>query len=309
MHPCGQEYHRPFKLYVPVKFYRVYVEITNVCGLSCSFCPTKELPSMQMDLAFFESILLQLKPYTKEIACHVVGDPLTLSNLSEYLDLIQLHGMKAMLTTSGYFLKKQSYETLFHPAVRQINISLNSYNKNDTALTFEQYIGPVLDLCNEKLERDNESFINLRVWNLDEMMSERGFNETLFEKLSSVFDTVLDPETVYREKPRSIRLDNKILMHFDNYFEWPSLNNRVYGDGTCQGLQSHIAILASGKVVPCCLDCDGIIELGDMRKESLETILSGSRTQNMLHGFREGKAVEELCRKCSYKNRFNDRVL
>jgi len=306
MYSCGQEYYRSFKLYVKVKFYRVYVEITNVCGLRCSFCPTKELPSRQMDLDFFESIVLQLKPYTKEIACHVVGDPLTLSNLSEYLDIMQVHSMKAILTTSGYFLKKHSYETLFHPAVKQINISLNSYNKNDTALTFEQYMDPVLNLCQAKLEQEKELFINLRVWNLDEMMSERDFNEILFGKLSTAFNRVLDLKTVYRDKPKSIRLDNKILMHFDNYFEWPSLNNKVYGDGTCQGLQSHIAILASGKVVPCCLDCDGIIELGDLEKNNLDDILSNSRTQNMLKGFREGKAVEELCRKCSYKERFSD---
>ena len=306
MYSCCQEYCRSFKLYVKVKFYRAYVEITNVCGLSCSFCPTKSLPTTQIDLSFFESIVCQLKPYTKEIACHVVGDPLTLSNLSEYLDIIDEHDMKAILTTSGYFLKKHSYETLFHPAVKQINISLNSYNKNDTALTFEQYITPVLDLCYAKLEREENLFINLRVWNLDEMMSERDFNEILFGKLSSAFETVLDLETVYREKPKSIRLESKILMHFDNYFEWPSLNNKVYGDGTCQGLQSHIAILASGKVVPCCLDCDGIIALGDLKKETLDNILTNSRTQHMLKGFREGKAVEELCRKCSYKERFND---
>jgi len=281
------------------------VEITNVCGLSCSFCPTKELPSTQMDLDFFESIIIQLKPYTKEIACHVVGDPLTLTNLSKYLDVIQRHGMKAMLTTSGYFLKKHSYDTLFHPCVKQINISLNSYNRNDTALTFEQYMTPVLDLCRAKLEQEKELFINLRVWNLDEMMSERTFNETLFGTLSDAFDVKLDIDDIYREKPKSIRLENKILVHFDNYFEWPSLQNKVYGDGTCQGLQSHIAILASGKVVPCCLDCDGVIELGDLRKDTLEAILSNSRTTNMIEGFREGKAIEELCQKCSYKDRFN----
>ncbi len=258
-----------------------------------------------MDLPFFNAVIEQLKPYTREIACHVVGDPLTLANLSKYLDIIHQHGMKAMLTTSGYFLKKQRYETLFHPAVKQINISLNSYNKNDTALSFKQYISPVLDLCHAKLEKDVDLFINLRVWNFDEMMSERDFNETLFATLSEAFGTILDLDEIYRDRPKSIRLANKIRVHFDNYFEWPSLNNTVYGDGTCQGLSSHIAILASGKVVPCCLDCDGVIELGDMKEERLEMILSNNRTQTMLQGFREGKAVEELCQKCSYKTRFN----
>ncbi|RLA66378.1 MAG: radical SAM protein [Epsilonproteobacteria bacterium] len=287
-----------------MKFYRIYIEITNVCGLSCSFCPTKELPSREMDLMFFESIVMQAKAYTKEIACHVVGDPLTQSNLHEYLDIIHKHGIKAMLTTSGYFLKKHSYDTLFHPCVKQINISLNSFNKNDTSLSFDQYITPVLALCKAKLEREEALFINLRVWNLDELMSERTFNETLFAKLSSFFNTKLDLKNIYEERPRSIRLASKVLVHFDNYFEWPSLNNKVYGDGTCQGLQSHVAILASGKVVPCCLDCDGIIELGDLHTESLNKILSSKRATGMLEGFKEGKATEELCRKCSYKERF-----
>ncbi len=289
-----------------MKFYRIYIELTNVCGLSCSFCPTKALPTQEMDLDFFESIVNQAKVYTKEIACHVVGDPLTLSNLDAYLDIIHKHGLKVMLTTSGYFLKKHSYDTLFHPCVKQINISLNSFNKNDTSITFEQYMKPVLALCEAKLEREEDIFINLRVWNLDEMMSERTFNETLFEKLSSAFGTKLDLKTIYEEKPKSLRLASKILVHFDNYFEWPSLNNKNYGHGTCQGLQSHVAILASGKVVPCCLDCDGIIELGDLHENTLDEILTAKRAVDMVEGFKEGKAVEELCQKCSYKDRFND---
>lgn len=289
-----------------MKFYRIYIELTNVCGLSCSFCPTKTLPSKEMDLDFFESIIQQAKEYTNEIACHVVGDPLTLSNLHDYLDILHKYGLKAMLTSSGYFLKKHSYDTLFHPCVKQINISLNSFNKNDTSITFKQYIKPVLSLCEAKLERDEDLFINLRVWNLDEMMSERAFNETLFNTLSSAFGTKLDLKDIYESRPKSIRLASKILVHFDNYFEWPSLNNQYYGDGTCQGLQSHVAILASGKVVPCCLDCDGVIELGDLHKNTLNEILTSTRAVNMIEGFKEGKAVEELCQKCSYKNRFND---
>ena len=260
-----------------------------------------------MDLDFFESIIQQIKSYTKEVALHVVGDPLTQSNLYDYLEIIYKYGLKAILTTSGYFLKKHSFETLFHPSVKQINISLNSFNKNDTSLTLAQYIKPVLMLCREKLTQKKELFINLRVWNLDEMMSERDFNIILFKTLSNAFDIPLCLDEIYNEHPKSIRLENKILLHFDNYFEWPSLSNKNYGHGTCQGLQSHIAILASGKVVPCCLDCDGIIELGDLNEEPLKTILGKERTVKMLEGFKEGKAVEELCQKCSYKERFNEK--
>jgi radical SAM protein with 4Fe4S-binding SPASM domain len=288
-----------------MKFYRIYIEITNVCGLSCSFCPTKLLPAKEMDLDFFESIIVQAKSYTKEIACHVVGDPLTQPNLRAYLDILHKHGLRAMLTTSGYFLKKHSYETLFHPCVKQINISLNSFNKNDTSLTFEQYLTPILALCEAKVEQAEEVFINLRVWNLDEAVSERTFNTVLFERLSTFFDATLSLEAIYKERPKNIRLASKVLVHFDSYFEWPSLKNNTYGDGTCQGLSSHVAILASGKVVPCCLDCDGVIELGDLHEARLETILNSKRAVGMVDGFSKGKATEELCQKCSYKERFS----
>ncbi len=257
-----------------------------------------------MTVEFFDSIVAQARAYTSEVACHVVGDPLTLANLYEYLDILKHYKMKAVLTSSGYYLKKHSYQTLFHPTVKQINISLNSYNKNDTSLTFEQYLDPILKLCDEKMRQENEIFINLRLWNLDEAMSEKAYNEKLFVAFLTHFGIMLDSNTITKEKPKTIRLDRKILLHFDHYFEWPSLENSYYGDGRCQGLNSHIAILASGKVVPCCLDCDGVIALGDLQQHSLKEILSTDRTLDIVKGFRENRAVEKLCQHCSYKNRF-----
>jgi len=241
-----------------MKFYRIYIELTNVCGLRCSFCPTKALPNTTMDLEFFESVIKEAKDFTREIACHVVGDPLTLPNLEAYLDIIHKHKMKAMLTTSGYFMKKHAFETLFHPAVKQINVSLNAFNKNDTSITFEQYMQPILKLCHEKVKQKKELFINLRMWNLDEVMSEAKFNQELFDRLEKAFDVTLDLKYLDPKEKKSIRLENKVLLHFDNYFEWPSLNNDNYGHGTCQGLDSHIGILANGDVIPCCLDNDAL---------------------------------------------------
>jgi hypothetical protein len=138
-----------------------------------------------MDLAFFENVISEVSQFTREVACHVMGDPLTHPRLHAYLDIIHAYGLKAVLTTSGYYLKKQSFETLFHPAVKQINISLNSYNKNDTALTLPQYMEPIVALCQEKLKRQEALFINLRIWNLDETCSERVFNQEIFSLLSS----------------------------------------------------------------------------------------------------------------------------
>ncbi|MEA1983448.1 MAG: radical SAM/SPASM domain-containing protein [Campylobacterota bacterium] len=285
-------------------FNRVHIEVTNICGLACSFCPPKLQPTKTMSLLFFEKALLELKPYTKSLAFHVMGDPLILSNLQEYLDLASKYGFEVELTTSGYYLEKTPHEVLFHKSVRQLNVSLNSYNKNSLNLSFDEYMDGVFKACADKLAMYPKPFINLRVWNLDDVLSESEFNTMLFKRVEEFFDVKIDLETIYKEKTKSLRLASKVLLNFDNYFEWPSLRSTHDSDATCYGLKSHIGILADGSVVPCCLDGEGVINLGNLNATPLKEVLDSSRAQAMIKGFSESRAVEELCRKCSYKDRF-----
>ena len=285
-----------------MKLHRAYVELTNICGLACTFCPPKSTPNTTMSLALFESTLVQLAPYTKEIACHVMGDPLSLSNLKAYLDLAHTRGFKVNLTTSGFLIGRHDCTTLFHPAVRQINISLNSYDKNTTRLPLESYLDPILTLCRAKLTEAPELFINLRLWNLDEAQSDAAYNRELFARFDAYFGTTLTGYSGIEKE--SVRLENKVLIHFDRYFQWPSLENEIVGDGTCHGLISQIGILADGRVVPCCLDGEGIMALGNITHTPLEKILNTPRACAIRDGFRASKAVEELCRRCHYKTRF-----
>lgn len=292
-----------------MKFSRAYVEITNICGLSCSFCPPKESPMQTMELPFFETVLSELKPYTDEIALHVMGDPMVLNNLTLYLDVADRLGFKVMITTSGFYLDGSRREALFHPALRQINVSLNSFNKNSVSRSFEAYMEPIVRLCDEKLSRGSDFFINLRLWNLDEMCSESAFNEQLFELLEKHFalETGLIASQISGER-QSIRLASKILLHFDRYFEWPNLDNTTLTHGYCQGLGKQIAILSDGRVVPCCLDSEGVMELGNLSETNLGKILSSKRAVAISEGFSIGQCTEELCRKCRYKERFNKEV-
>jgi len=285
-------------------FNRVHIEVTNICGLACSFCPPKLQPTKTMTLVFFEKVLLELQPYTKSLAFHVMGDPLTLSNLFEYLELAGKHGFEVELTTSGYYLAKTPMEVLFHPSVRQVNISLNSYNKNSLSLSFEEYIDGVLRACKDKLDKYPNPFINLRVWNLDDVLSEAEFNKKLFDKIENFFEVKINLDDIYKDKVKSLRLASKVLLNFDKYFEWPSLKSTHDSDASCYGLKSHIGILANGTIVPCCLDGEGVIDLGNLHKTSLKEVLNSKRAQDMIQGFSQNKAVEELCRKCSYKDRF-----
>ena len=291
-----------------MKFYRAYIEITNICGLACSFCPPKQLPNQTMSLAFFESILVQLREYTDEIALHVMGDSMVLSNLGDYLDCAHALAFKVIITTSGFYLDEHRRSVLFHPSIRQVNISLNSFNKNSVARSFEAYLEPILVLCDEKLTQKRDFFINLRLWNLDEIHTESEFNEQLFGILEKHFGIESLAASVSGER-QSIRVASKILLHFDRYFQWPSLENEVVGDGYCHGLSKQIAILADGRVVPCCLDGEGVMELGNLHATNLDKILLSKRSCDIVSGFAHHVAHEELCQKCSYKERFNKEVL
>jgi radical SAM protein with 4Fe4S-binding SPASM domain len=283
-----------------MKFNKVYVELTNICGLTCSFCPSVKPPTKIMDLQSFEDLLSQLKSYTKTITYHMFGDPLTLSNLSDYLDLTEQYGFKVEIVTTAYYLNRFDLNTFLHPAIRQINFSLNSFNKNDMGMDLDTYLDPIFRLCKLKLINKINSFINFRLWNLEESSNKIEFNKTIIKKLEKEFDIVIPTET---NKP--IRLENKILLDYDNYFQWPSLESTNNTNGTCYGLKSHFGILSNGDVVPCCLDTNGCIVLGNLKISLLESILSSTRTTNIINGFNNNIAIEELCKKCTFKHRFN----
>lgn len=258
-----------------------------------------------MQRPFFRRVLQQLKPYTGEIALHVMGDPMVVSNLKEYLDEAHAQGFSVMITTSGFYLTPDRREALFHPSVRQVNVSLNSFDKNSSSRSLDEYLNPIIELCDEKVSRKGDSFINLRLWNLDDAHSASEFNDKLFLRLEKHFELpegfIVSESTGERQ---SIRLAPKVLLHFDRYFEWPSLHNPVSGDGYCHGLIGQIGVLADGRVVPCCLDGEGIIDLGNLHETNLDKILTSERAVAIREGFMHGCAVEELCQRCSYKQRF-----
>ncbi len=259
-----------------------------------------------MSLEKFDLLNSQLKEITRELAYHIVGDPLILSNLEEYLNISLKHALKVNITTTANNLNKSHYLALSNEAIKQINFSINSYNGNSHKKSLDDYLNPIFDFCKYAIENELDLFINLRVWNFDEAKSAKEFNKAVFAKAKEYFDIDLDIEKFYVAKPKNIRIAKKTFFNFDDYFEWPSLDNEfVSKSGFCYGLDSHFGILASGDVVPCCLDKDACINLGNSFDSGLKEILSSKRVKDIQKGFKNDELIEELCQKCSYRTRFN----
>lgn len=270
------------------KFRKVHIEITNICNLKCSFCPPKIKPNATMNLEKFDELNCELKSYTKELAYHIVGDPLVLSNLNDYLNISKKHGLKVNITTTANNINKKHYEALSNTILKQINFSINSYNANSHKKSLNEYLQAIIDFIKYAQSINHEYFINLRIWNLDDTKSAKEFNKKVFDKINSEFESNIDIDDVYKNRPKNIRIARKIFFNFDDYFKWPSLDENVISTkGFCYGLDSHFGILSSGEVVPCCLDQNAVINLGNINSSKLDDILKSKRVLDIQKGFKK----------------------
>ena len=278
------------------KMHKVYIELTSKCGLSCDFCPSASRSLSTMEVELFKKINAEVKTFTNDIAYHVVGDPLLVENIEEYLDISHEAGLNVHITTAGYYLKPWHVEALNHPCVKQINFSLNSYRGNSLPISLETYIENIAEFTLSFREVNSKSFINYRLWNKEDDNSQEAYNTEVRELMAHKLGVEL------LDTPR---LMSKVLFNFDSLFEWPSLSAPYVGDkGGCHGLSGQMAILSTGEVVPCCFDYEAIINLGNLKQDNLVSILQTPRAKKMIEGFKAGNVVEELCKRCSYRTKF-----
>lgn len=247
---------------------RIYIEISNVCNLECSFCKKDSIRKRFLSVNEFDTIINKIKGYTKHIYLHVKGEPFIHPNLRDLLDIAYNNEMLVNITTNGTMI---DFELLNHPAIRQINVSLHAYpfvsNK-------KEYLNDLIRLINYP----NKSFnLSLRQW----------------VKNSEVLEALND-----------VIFDDKTFLNYDDEFVWPSMDNKIYNENrSCLGGSMQIGILSNGTIVPCCLDSEGIINLGNIFDLNLDDVFRSQRYINLIEGFKKKKCSEELCKRCGFNGR------
>lgn len=259
---------------------KVYVEITNVCNLNCSFCIHNQRESIFMSKDHFKIILEKLKPYTKYLYFHVMGEPLIHPYINEFINMAS-DNYFVNITTNGYLIDKIKN----NKNIRQINISLHSFNDKYNK-TLNEYLTDILEVTNILKEY---TYINYRIW------ASNPYKKDIIKILEEYYNTTINGHT---------RLSKNTFIDFDTEFFWPDLSNNYYNEiGTCYALKNHIAILVDGTIVPCCLDSKGSINLGNIFESSIEDIINSKRYQKMLINFKNNKRCEELCKHCNFLDR------
>lgn len=275
------------------RFRKIYLEISNLCNLHCAFCPGTQRPPRAMTQQEFSRLLPKLRPWTDYLYFHLMGEPLCHPNLEEFLSLAGDAGFRVILTTNGTLLNRHREMLLSSPALHKVNISLHAFEANDLHLPFSTYLENCFTFGKAA---EGSKLITYRLWN-------QGGQDLRNREILTALERAFPGP--WSENRRGQRLGSGIFLEYGDKFDWPDLS-APEGDAHvfCYGLRDQLGVLCDGTVVPCCLDHEGDLALGNLFTQDLEAILSSPRAEAIYNGFSQSKATEELCRKCGYARRF-----
>ena len=308
-----------------MKFHKIYVEITDICGLSCSFCTPKKAKRGVMPLTLFKNIIEQIANYTKFISLHVLGDPLCVENLNEYLAIGSYYNVKFDIVSSGAFLQQKHFPILTQDSIHQVSFSLDAlFNHSHLNKEIHKYFDRIIDFYMYANANYPKLYINLRL-----------FGNNDYTYLLERF-----PNAIMQTEKRRLRLAKNFFLRFHKPFIWhatqkhhnlkssflDSINQSLHKDKPsndklletksimsqmqnhpkpnkpyCFGSVKQLAILANGIVVPCCIDANGSMPLGNLCVQDFESILKSKPMKTMQKAQHTHKNLPNLCSTCTFR--------
>lgn len=269
---------------------RCYIEITNTCNLNCDFCPKHTRSKRQLSAEEFDLLTDKIRGKVCFLYFHLMGEPLLHPLLPQFITTAREKGFKTVLTSNGTLLHRAMnlLDTLPH----KIQLSLHSHESNAQG-KLSEYMDEVMRFSTQAAAKG--TCIVLRLWN-------QGGRDKENEEVMSLIERYVPRP--WKERPDGFRLSNNLYLEFDRKFEWPNFENDIEGKSKenrevfCKALIKQIGVLSDGNLVPCCLDHNGDVILGNLFHQSLEEILSSPRAKAMIEGFQHHKATEVLCQNC-----------
>ena len=267
---------------------RCYLEITNVCNLDCVFCPKTTRAKHTMTMDEFDMLTSRLVGEVRFLYFHLMGEPFLHPLLPQFVLTARRKGFIPVLTTNGTLLSQRT--DMLDALPHKLQISLHSHEGNGKE-NLKQYIDEVMTFAGEAVRRG--CVVVLRLWN------EGGRNSMNESILKFIAGHQPQPWT---ERYDGWKLAENLYIENDNIFEWPDLqyDAKDTEEVFCYALRNQIGVLADGTVVPCCLDHNGDMGVGNLFEHSLADILASPRAAAIYNGFTCHTAVEPLCQRCGY---------
>ena len=146
--------------------------------------------------------------------------------------------------------------------------------------------------------KDNPNlYISLRLWNNKKELNKK--ETDLINKIMSII------KQNYSDTFDGIKVKEHVYLSVEDEFTWPSLDNLINEEKTvCLGGKTHLGILSNGNVILCCLDSLGDTTIGNVFENSFEDIINSEVFKKIRDNLANKKYYFELCKKCTYRNRF-----
>lgn len=226
---------------------------------------------------------------------HLMGEPMLHPLLPQFIRIARDKGFKTVLTSNGTLLDKAM--DLLDSLPHKVQLSLHSHEGNARGGSLQEYADRVMQFATKAASQG--TCVVLRLWNQGGKSAE---NDAIVQMLEQY---VPRP---WRERPDGYRMCDNLYLEFDRKFKWPNDDNRNLESSEnreiekpqyfCKALLKQIGVLADGTLVPCCLDHNGDVALGNLFQQSLDEILNSPRAQALVKGFEHHSAVEPLCQNC-----------
>ena len=269
---------------------KAYLEITNACNLNCSFCHGTKRPIAYMTEEKFTHAAGKLRKHTEYLYFHLMGEPLLHPLLGRFLEIAEELDFKVIITTNGTLLKKREDILISAGALHKVSISLHSHEANAAGMSLDEYLDICLNFC--KRAAEGGIITVLRLWNRG---GEDKENEYILKAIKERFGDE------WKEVYSGYKIKDRIFLEWGERFEWPDEDASLCSHShSCYGLRDQVGVLVDGRVVPCCLDAEGAITLGNIFESELSDILSSDRAKALKASFENRSITEPLCTHCGF---------
>jgi len=266
---------------------RIAIETTNICNTNCKFCPhdkMKRLPQ-NMSMKLYEKIIDDcIELGIKKVTLSFFGEPLMDKLLVDRIKYAKKAGLYVEFFTNGMMLNSAKILSLLGSGLDRIFISLDATNPrryrelrpNGDYNSVEKNIRELLRLRNNKLK----VAIGMLILKEEDKKEIKEFQDNWKE------------------------VDE---IHIRTAHGWAT-NPKKKLNLPCYSLWNTFAVLSNGIVVPCCMDYEGNLLIGDANKQSLSEIwLKSSKLKALRHyHLTKISSAIPLCKNCDIVESLTD---
>ncbi len=283
-------------------------EPTTSCNLRCPECPSGlrsfTRPTGMLQQPLFQQVIDQLAPTLSYLTFYFQGEPYL---HPQFLDMVQYAAERKIYTatsTNAHYLKDENARLTVASGLDRLIISIDGTTQD----TYQSYrVGGSLDKVIEGTR-------NILAWKkklksltphvIFQFLVVKPNEHQIPEVYALAKELGVDQVVLKTAQIYDYEQGSDLIPLQEKYSRYRKLNDGTYTiknrlDNHCWKMWHSCVITWDGKVVPCCFDKDAHHVLGDLTKDSFESIWKGKDYQNFRAALLRSRSEIEICRNCT----------